>query len=188
MAAGLAALGAAFNREVTPQVAKIYHGVLGAKLNPEQWERAVRRSLESEAFFPPPAVLLRFGAANGAPQARALEVYERVVNVFESGHYIGPRDVDQIFGGAALEAFVAAGGTRAFRECELRDEPFRRKAWLEAWLETTEQDPTRGILPETCEAHLKFLDAKRMWKPWQPPPQLSDFVKPKQLGEGDDRG
>jgi len=66
MAAGLTALGHAFNREVTPQVADVYHGVIGPKLNAAQWERAVRRALDAETFFPPPAVLPRRWVAAGS--------------------------------------------------------------------------------------------------------------------------
>lgn len=145
MAAGLAALGVAFNREVTPAVAEVYHGVIGARLDAAGWERAVRRALECESFFPPPAVLLRYGQADGAPQARAMEVYERLVRHYECGEMLGPRDVLERYGSAAMEAFVAAGGTRAFAWCEPSSAPFRAKAWLEAWLETTEQEPARAL-------------------------------------------
>ena len=145
MAAGLAALGAAYNREIAPQVAKVYHGVLGAKLTAEQWERAVRRALECESFFPPPAVLLRYGQAEGAPQARAVEVYEALLREYECGRHLGPRDVMERFGAAAMEGFLAAGGTRAFEWCEPDGQPFRRKAFVEGWLETTEQDPAKAL-------------------------------------------
>lgn len=145
VAAGLAVLGAAFNREITADVARVFHGVLGQRLEAEQWERAVRRALECESFFPPPAVLLRYGEADGAPQARAVEVYERVVRDYECGRHLGPREVEEQYGAAAMEAFVSAGGTRAFDWCDPDDEPFRRKAWVEAWIETTEQDPSRAL-------------------------------------------
>jgi hypothetical protein len=145
MAAGLAALGVAFNREVTPQLAEVYHGVVGPMLDEQQWERAVRRALQSESYFPAPAVLLRYGLADGAPQARAIEVYDRIVREFESGRDPGPRDVQERYGDAAMEAFVSAGGSRAFSWCEPSGEPFRRKAFVEGWLETVEQDPDRAL-------------------------------------------
>ena len=154
MAAGLTALGHAFNREVTPQVADVYHGVIGPKLNAAQWERAVRRALDAETFFPPPAVLLRYGLADGSPQARAVEAYDRILAEFEAGRPMGPREVLQVVGRAAMEAFTAAGGHRAFAWCEPDDEPFRRKAFVEAWIDVVEQEPalalpdgeTRGLI------------------------------------------
>lgn len=145
MAAGLAALGAAFNREVTPQVAEVYHGVVGPKLDAAQWERAVRRCLDAEVFFPPPAVLLRYGLADGSPQARAVEAYERILAEFEAGRPMGPREVFEVVGRSAMEAFVAAGGHRAFVWCEPDDEPFRRKSFVEAWIDVTEQEPMAAL-------------------------------------------
>jgi hypothetical protein len=145
MAAGMAALAVAFGREVTPAVAELYHGVLGAKLDAAQWERAVRRALEAESFWPPPAVLLRYGLADGAPQARAVEVYDRLVRHYEQGEQLGPREVTERYGIAAMEAFVSAGGTRAFAWCEPGGEPFRRKAFVEAWLDVTEQEPQTAL-------------------------------------------
>lgn len=145
MAAGLAALGVAFNREVTPAVAEVYHAVIGPQLDAARWERAVRRALEAEVFFPPPAVLLRYGLADGSPQARAVEAYERILAEFEAGRPMGPREVLDVVGRSAMEAFVAAGGHRAFVWCEPDDEPFRRKAFVEAWIDVTEQEPKAAL-------------------------------------------
>lgn len=147
MAAGMAALGVAFGREVTPAVAEVYHQVIGPRLDAAGWERAVRRALEAESFWPAPAVLLRYGAANGAPQARAVEFYDRLVAHYERGEQLGPREVSQSYGTAAMEAFVSAGGTRAFSWCDPKDEPFRRKAFVEAWVDVTHVEP-QTALPE----------------------------------------
>jgi hypothetical protein len=145
MAAGMAALGAAFNREISPQVAEVFHGVVGAKLTAEQWERAVRRSLESEMFFPTPAALLRYGLADGSLAAKAGEVVAAIVRSFEQGKPLGPRDVRERFGTAAMEAFVAAGGTRAFEWCEAGNEPFRLKTFRESFVEVAEVDPRMAL-------------------------------------------
>jgi len=67
---------------------------------------------------------------------------------------MGPREVLQVVGRAAMEAFTAAGGHRAFAWCEPDDEPFRRKAFVEAWIDVVEQEPalalpdgeTRGLI------------------------------------------
>jgi hypothetical protein len=147
MATGMHMLGAAFNRTISKDVMEVYFQVLGARLDRESWERAVQRALECESFFPAPAVLLRYGQAQGAPQARAAELYQAVLGEFERGHALGPREVGDKYGTAAMEAFVAAGGSRAFAWCEPDDEPFRLKRWVEAWIETTEQEPSRALPP-----------------------------------------
>ena len=144
-ASGIAMLAVAFNREQTAELVNVYHGVLAAKLTDAQWARAVRRSLECESFFPPPAVLLRYGLADGAPQARAVEMYEAIQRAYERGEQLGPREVRERHGTAAMEGFVAAGGVRAFSWCEPAGEPFRRKAFVESWLETVEQEPARAL-------------------------------------------
>ena len=151
MLAGMHLLGKAFNRPITTEDVDMFFGVIGTKLNAVQWEQAVRRCLEAESYFPPPAVLLRYGRAEGAPQARAGEVYERILASFEAGCSLGPREVREQFGDAAFDAFVAAGGARAFSWCEPKDEPFRLKRFVEAWTETVEQAPERA-LPAGAEA------------------------------------
>jgi len=148
---GMRALGDAFNRPITPAVLDVFGRVLSRRLDTKQWERAVTRALEAESFFPPPAVLLRYGIADGAPQARAGEVYAAILSRFEAGECVGPRDVRERFGEAAFDAFVAAGGSRAFSWCEPKDEPFRLKRFVEAWTETVEQSPERA-LPAGAEA------------------------------------
>lgn len=145
MAKGLALLSTAFNRALTAELVAVHHAVIGARLDAHQWERAVRRALEAEAFFPPPAVLLRYGLADGAPEARAVEFYDRILNDFECGDPIGQREVLLKYGPAAMEGFVAAGGLRAFSWCEPDGEPFRRKAFVEAWVETSSQDPAKAL-------------------------------------------
>jgi hypothetical protein len=147
MAEGLMALSVAFNRPITRDVGRVFHGVLGAKLDEQQWERAVRRALEAEQFFPPPAVLLRYGLADGSLPAKAADVCAAIVSSFERGQPLGPRDVRERFGVAAQDAFVAAGGARAFAYCEPANEPFRLKAFREAFVEVAEVDPGLALPP-----------------------------------------
>ena len=144
-ASGLAMLAVAFRREQTAELADVYHAVLAKKLDNGQWQRAVRRALEAESYFPPPAVLLRYGLSDGAPQARAGEVYERILSDYESGRHLSPRDVSEKYGTAAMEAFVSAGGTRAFNEFQEGGGPFRRKAFIEAWVDVTSVEPQTAL-------------------------------------------
>jgi len=145
IAKGLALLSTAFNRVLTPEVVRLYREVISPKLDAQQWERAVKRALEAESFFPPPAVLLRYGAADGSPRARALEFYDRIIRHYESGDELGPREVRERYGDAAMDAFVAAGGSRAFSWCEPKDEPFRRRDFANAWVEVVEQEPKAAL-------------------------------------------
>jgi len=154
----MALLSTAFNRALTAELVEVYHGVLGPRLETAEWERAVRRVLEVESFFPPPAVLLRYGRADGAPQVQAITAYDEIVSAFEGGQPVGPREVCERYGEAAMEAFVSAGGSRAFAWCEPRDEPFRRKAFLEAWLDTTDQLPERALPPAKDMPRLPYRD------------------------------
>ena len=142
---GMEILGAAFNREITAELSEAFARVLSPRLDTTGWERAVTRVLEAESFFPAPAVLLRYGRAEGAAEARAAEVYERILASFEAGCALGPREVRERFGEAALDAFVAAGGSRAFAWCEPKDAPFRFKRFLDAWMEVVEQAPERAL-------------------------------------------
>ncbi len=144
-AKGMALLSTVFNRALTAELVEVYHGVLGAKLEAPQWEHSVRRALEAESFFPPPAVLLRYALQDGAPQARAVEVYERILRHYESGEQLGPREVRERYGEAAMEAFVSAGGTRAFSWCEPASIPFRTKAFIEAWVDVTAVEPMTAL-------------------------------------------
>lgn len=154
MASGLAMLSVAFGREITPQLAEVYHGVL-SRLSPEEWERAVRRALEAESFFPPPAVLLGYGRNEGAPKARAAYIYELILRHFECGHKLGPREVGEKYGVAAMDAFVAAGSVAAFAWCEPDSQPFRLKAFVEAWIETAAQDPVTALPPTATREFLQ---------------------------------
>jgi hypothetical protein len=142
---GMESLGAAFNRAITPELLDIFGGVLAQKLSTEQWAKAVTRALEAETFFPPPAVLLRYGLADGSLAAKAGEVVVAIVRSFEQGKPLGPRDVREKFGTAAMEAFVAAGGTRAFEWCEAGNEPFRLKTFRESFIEVAEVDPRMAL-------------------------------------------
>ena len=158
MATGMAALAVAFNREVDAHVAEVYHTVLGPRLDAAGWQRAVRRALEAESFFPPPAVLLRYGASEGLPQARAVEFYDAIVSCFERGEGLGPSEVTARYGTAAMEAFCAAGGNRAFAWCEPRDEPFRRKAFVQGWVETVAVDPALALPPGEAKLALPAVE------------------------------
>lgn len=150
LAKGMALLAVAYFREMTEPVVDVYWGVLKDIPAPD-WERAVQTALRAETYFPPPAVLRRY--ATRPASSRAAELYEQILAEYERGNQMGPREVQERFGTAAMEAFVCAGGTRAFSWCEPASQPFRLKAFLEAWAEVA--DLERPALPAGEQKRLK---------------------------------
>lgn len=57
-AAGMTALSGAFGREIDGAVSRMYYGILSQKLTTLEFEAAVKAVLESETFWPSPAVIL----------------------------------------------------------------------------------------------------------------------------------
>jgi hypothetical protein len=152
---GMDKLGRAFNRALTPEVLDVFGGILSPRLSTEQWAHAVTRALESETYFPPPAVLLRYGAGDRGLSAAAGDVYQQIVSLFEDGRHLGYRDVRERFGHAAAEAFIAAGGAHRFQWCEPESEPFRLKEFREAYVEQAEVDPISALPPGEEQKQLK---------------------------------
>lgn len=142
---GMRKLGYAFNRAITGPVLEVYGGILSPRLSTEQWGHAVTRALESEQFFPAPAVLLRYGAGDRGLQAAAGAAYEQIVACYERGDRLGYRDVREQMGQAAAEAFIAAGGSHRFAWCSPDDQPFRLRDFRVAFLETAEVDPIAAL-------------------------------------------
>jgi hypothetical protein len=149
---GMLKLGRAFSREISEGLLDTFAEVLSPRLNTQQWLKAVDRCLESESYFPPPAVLLRYGADDRVLAAAAGDAYERIVACYERGDNIGYREVQERFGHAAAEGFVAAGGSRRFAWCEPDDEPFRLKDFRAAYVEQAEVDPISALPAGEAEA------------------------------------
>lgn len=145
--AGMEKLGIAFNRTLTEDVMTTFAGILAPRLSTEQWGQAVTRALEAESYFPPPSVLLRYGADDRCLAAAAGSVYAQIVEHFERGEKLGYRDIQNLYGHAAAEGFMAAGGARRFAWCEATDEPFRLKDFRAAYVEQAEVDPISALPP-----------------------------------------
>lgn len=154
-AEGMGKLGAAFNRPLTEAMLTVFGGVLSPRLSTEQWAHAVTRAIESESYFPPPAVLLRYGAGDRGLAAAAGDAYQAIVDLFERGKHLGWRDVRERFGHAAAEAFIAAGGSKAFEWCEPTNLPFRLRDFKQAFVEQAEVDPIGALPPGTEPKKLK---------------------------------
>lgn len=143
--AGMLKLGAVFGRKIEKDVLDAFGEVLSGKLTTDQWELAVKLSIERERFFPSPSVLLKYGESRSPEKTESARVYEQIVTSYEKGNHLTPRGVSDLMGVLARDAFVAAGGVRAFEWCEPENEPFRRKAFVEAWVEAAAIAPERAL-------------------------------------------
>jgi hypothetical protein len=145
-AKGMSLLGILPGYQPSPELLEAYHLVLG-ELSDAQWRLAVARALRQEKFFPPPSKLLDYANENPNQLAMAAKIYEEIVGHYEAGSMFSPRQVGEVYGIAARDAFIAAGGVRAFGWCEPKDEPFRRRDFVKAWQETARIDPSLMLPP-----------------------------------------
>lgn len=151
---GMAALCENFSREQTPSLVELFWGSL-SQLTDDEWARAMSQSIGNDEFFPTVARLLRYArpqkpeaVVRSENKARAQEVYEQIIDAFEGGRPLSSAKVEAEFGYAAKVAFGAAGGHGAFAWCDPRNEPFRRKAFIEAFEEVgTVQPEAMAALP-----------------------------------------
>jgi hypothetical protein len=152
---GMKRLAATFNRALTTEVVAVFAEILTPRLSTEQWAHAVQRAMESESFFPPPAVLLRYGTGDRGLKAAAADAYDCIVSAYEDGHQLGYREIRDKYGLAAAEGFIAAGGERRFAWCEPSDQPFRFKDFKAAFVEQAEVDPIDALPPGTERKQLQ---------------------------------
>lgn len=125
---------------LTPTMLRVYWAVL-VDLDLADVERAVVACLKVDEFFPSPSRLrgLAF-PQDGTPTTRAAAVFDALCrrgphNDYHRGDYWLPDDVEEKFGLVAREAFIAAGGTRAFQQRTEKSLPFLRKDFLAAFVE-----------------------------------------------------
>lgn len=144
--AGMHALGAAFNREITEDILRVFDGVLSPLLDDHQWQKAVRLAIEKEIYFPPPAVILKYGTTDRPVLVEGAEVFEKILNDYSSGFHRSPREIAAQYGVAARDSFCAAGGVIAFENCGSEDSAqWVRKAFLSTWKEVVEADPQLAL-------------------------------------------
>lgn len=140
LARGFATLATAYPAQPLTQERMDLFAAVCRDLSDDEWLAAVEDVVGSpREFFPPPGVVLQAAKTKGRRMiATGSRVYADIVEAFELGMPLGPRDVRLQWGEAAEEAFVSAGGHRSFAWCELRNEPFRRKAFLKAFEDAVE--------------------------------------------------
>lgn len=123
----------------------------------ERFRMAVGEALRTCRFYPTPAELLQFAgtgtsARNIALEARASEALDALLDAASRGEL---PDMRRHPDAAARHAFAVVG-RHAFEWCEPgRDETFRRKRWLEAYVSAAEQEAAErrlGIAPDRALA------------------------------------
>lgn len=116
-------------------------------LTDEQWSRAVAICRRGE-WFPSTNELLAAAEPGGCtPISLAGQVYAEICEAYENltgreREWSPNADaVEARWGCAARAAFLAVGGVSKFQRCEPRDEPFRLKAFREAFVEVSNDRP-----------------------------------------------
>jgi hypothetical protein len=133
-ATGLHALAVAHGLELKPERVEVYYEMLGHLFTAESWSATVRASLLQSRYFPSIAELLAAAPERKVDETKVRAAYDAIVRIFEQGLGIDSRALRESYGEPAAQAFAAAGGVQAFSWCEPSSEPFRWKAWREAWL------------------------------------------------------
>lgn len=126
-------------------------------LDDAAWLHAVDSAISTMEWFPSIGLILSFTAP---PQAsRAGEVYAEIAEAYtnpiawEQSRWSPNADaVWERWGLAARRAFLACGGARAFEWCEPENEPFRLKAFREAFIEAAKSEPLALPAPEATKA------------------------------------
>ena len=133
-------LAVAYRRELTRPTMRLYWAEFGY-LAPEALAAALTAHVRAAKFFPTVAELR---AALGMDQRPGLvegaAVFEALLGTgpaydARQGDYWSLQAVSDRFGALALAAFMAAGGTRAFRDRTTRNVDFLRRDFLRGWEE-----------------------------------------------------
>lgn len=141
------------DRESSPASSSVRGEVYRRKLNDlsdKEWLRAVNRCLDAHTFFPAIATLRMHAKPQEPTEAQAVAVFEQVIECREyrpHGSIWSSRQIREKLGTAAVEGFMAAGGTAAFAYLSERDLPFTRKKFVEAYTAAVRLDPSLA-LPE----------------------------------------
>ena len=151
-AEGLAKIGIAVRQPADAATMAVYHDVLGARTNAEEWRRFVLWALCASrwTWFPKLSEIqdaLRAFRGERPLSAEANQAYERVLRsgVYspEAGTSWTFRGIRDRCGEAAAEAFLAAGGNAAFETTW--DEAKRRERFIAAYSEAVRENPATAL-------------------------------------------
>lgn len=112
---GMAILAGAFAREVDKAVLRAYYAVLSPKLTTEQFAHAVQRAMESERFWPSPAVLLE--KVMGSAEDRSARAWESTYQLAAGDRFRSVTPAQFAALDTATRAGIAAiGGLHVFAD------------------------------------------------------------------------
>ena len=140
--AALAVLAGAFGREVDAGVSVAYYRVLSRRLTTEEFERAVSTVIETEKFWPSPAVLL--AAARPKDDAR-IALGALIAQLRDKGGF-------QFFPHASFQALTpevkagikAVGGLREITMASAKDMPTLERQFARAYNAERRELPPGG--------------------------------------------
>lgn len=154
---GMALLSGAFGREVDGPIQRAYYAVLSKQLTTAEFERAVSITLETETFWPSPAVLI--GKVKQDTQARALSALEHVNRVTgQAGGYrfLPVETFHREFDAPTRVAIAAVGGLGAIGNVSEDRYSTLQKKFVAAYSESLQP---RIAAPET-DKQVKRLTSK----------------------------
>lgn len=132
-AIGMGLLGGAFSRDIDAAVSRAYFLVLNPRMTTQQFFRAVELTLESETFWPAPAVLL--AKVRTAPDDQAEQALRHVNATLgqHGGFQHTPFAVVDAFDALTKAAIKAVGGLREIAGTSEDRYPRLVKRWVEAY-------------------------------------------------------
>ena len=146
---GMAILVGSFGMEIDEARIETYRLVLSPFLTDEEWIEGVAHAAAFEKFFPSPSVIREYAqhGLDGQLRLEAADAYDVILDSYERGENIDRREIEGRYGKASADAFMAAGGSRDFAWCEPKDQPFRRKRFLEGYTSAVREDDAQRLLP-----------------------------------------
>lgn len=128
-------LGDRFGRPLAPPTLRQYFTDLSGVLSTEEFVAATSIAFRRSRFWPSPLELIELVRPDKPVRLAAGEAFNAVVRAV--GNYYEPR-VDRLgkveaLGAGAVAGFRACGGFDCFDHLELKDEPFARNRFIEAY-------------------------------------------------------
>lgn len=108
---GMTALSGAFGREIDGAVQRMYYGILGPKLTDAEFQQAVASVLETETFWPSPAVILNKIARHREDEGLlAFSHVNRITSEHGGFRYLPHTTYQREFDAPTKAAIAAVGG------------------------------------------------------------------------------
>jgi len=134
-AAGLGLLSGAFKTDLDPATATMYFRILSPRLSTADFERAITGVLANETFWPAPAVIAQYGAADG--MTRALVAFEWLFDDLRAhgGFRFYPSERWSLFDAHLRFAISRIGGLRMLSDVTAERYPSLRKHFTKLYAE-----------------------------------------------------